>query len=89
MKTTIIVTPFLETGFSVSINGEQSATFADGGVACAAWAEQILRVRELEHVIEKHAASLHAMTPEQVSQMDAGRVRDMASRLMVLAGLDQ
>lgn len=84
----IVVTPFLESGYAVSVNGEQTATFDNGGVAVAAYAEQLLEVRRLQAVIDEHAGWLCSRTPDQVNDMTNGMLRAMGQELRFLGGIN-
>lgn len=88
VSTTIVVTPFLEGGYSVSVNGEQTATFDNGGVAAAAYAEKLLEVRRLQAVIDDHASWLCSRTPDQVNDLDCGTMRAMGQELRFLGGIN-
>lgn len=83
----IVVTPFLEGGYSLSVNGEQTATFDNGGVATAAYAEQLLEVRRLQAVIDDHASWLCTRTVEQVNDLAAFQLREIGQQLRFLGGI--
>lgn len=85
-QTTIIVTPEND-GFRVSVNGEQTGYFANGGIAASHYALQLIEVRRLESVISDFAAWMHSRTPDQVRQLDAGQLRLRADQLLFDAGL--
>lgn len=84
----IIVMPFLENGYSLSVNGEQTASFDNGGVATVAYAEQLLEVRRLQSVIDEHAAWLCSRTPQQVNDLDTGTLRAIGQELRFLGGIN-
>jgi hypothetical protein len=84
----IVVTPFLEGGYSLSVNGEQTATFDNGGVATAAYAEQLLEVRRLQSVIDDHAAWLCSRTPDQLSFLTVHDLRATGQELRFLGGIN-
>ena len=88
MKTTeIVVLPILDGGFAVQVNGEDTGSFANGGVAAIAWARCLLEKNRLLDLIDTFAAMLNSKTPEEARQVDAARLRAWATELRGLAGI--
>lgn len=86
--TTIIVTPWGDEGYEVSVNGERTGVFANGGIAASHYALQLLEVRRLEELILEQVIWMHSRTPQQVNDLDAGMMRAMAQELKFKAGIE-
>lgn len=80
-NTVIVVTPWSDEGYHVSIDGVNQANFRSGGDAAAAWAEDRIEVHRLRKVIDDHASVLHSWTPDEVKRLDAGTLRAIAQEL--------
>jgi len=74
---------------SVTINGERDISHRTPGEVGLEYARKLIRARDLEAVIREHIRWLYSRTPEQVEQLDASRLRAMASELAELCDLDE
>ena len=88
MIQTIVVTPWGEDGFHVSIDGVNQANFRSGGDAAASWAADRTEVLRLRQVIDDHAGWLCSRTPDQVNKLDCGTLRAMAQELRFTGGIN-
>lgn len=86
---TIVVTPWGECGFHVSIDGVNQANFKSGGDAAAQWAEDRLEVLRLRQVINDHASWLCSRTPDQVNKLDCETLRTMGQELRFLGRINE